>query len=483
METKTDPTPTLPKGEGSNQISVLVVLTVIGLLLYLPLWLGTIYISHVQHARGIDPVLPTLPSDSYGYKVLADNLAEHHCFSASPTCAVSETFRTPGYPAFLAAFDTFGSPFVASFVQCLLALLTGYFLYKISRVYLSERWSLWIMIIFLLEPSVILYSLTFLSDILFTFLIVVSAYFLLKAKPSFWMLCSIGALLALSALVRPISLFLLPVYAIFYFLLYFPFQKLSIKSFCKSVTVLCIGFAVLILPWMIRNKVETGTFIFSTVSGYNLFVYNVPMFVSAETGQSVSSIQAQMYKDAGLTGQDISQAQYQSKVMSVSEKIIFAHPFSYAAFHLVKTIPFYISSSVENTQLVIGEMLPGASSPERPALTSYILSHDVKGLSRALSAQGPIVFENMLWLIVTLLALASVCIVFWYQKSNYRKEYVVRTLFLVVMMLYFGILTGPVSSPRYRLPAEPFMFLAAALCISLGISLAIDICIRKKQSV
>jgi glucan phosphoethanolaminetransferase (alkaline phosphatase superfamily) len=67
----------------------------------------------------------------------------------------------------------------------------------------------------------------------------------------------------------------------------------------------------------------------------------------------------------------------------------------------------------------------------------------------------------LFWLIVCILAAITVCVALW-RDHTLKKKQTVFILLAAALVLYFAVLTGPVSFPRYRLPAEPFMFTLAA---------------------
>lgn len=76
--------------------------------------------------------------DANEYNALAHNLADRHCYSVLPDCEPA-TFRTPGYPLFLAAiYQAGGGNRAVRLVQFVLHALTAYLLYETAILYFSE---------------------------------------------------------------------------------------------------------------------------------------------------------------------------------------------------------------------------------------------------------------------------------------------------------------------------------------------------------
>ncbi len=407
--------------------------------LYVPVWFGTIHIARVQRVSGVVVTLPVYGSDSLQYKTLADNLLQKKCFILTD-CSNPDIFRVPGYPLFILFFSFFGGLFAVTFVQIVLTVFTGFLVYKIASLYIKEKWALWVGIIFLLEPSVIVHSLVLLSDMPYVFLIVCATYLLLRSTPSIRTMSVISGLLAVSVYFRPISLYILPVYVIAYIFLYEPVSRESMRSIGKRVCITMCVFLVCVVPWMMRNYVQTSVFTMSSVASYNLFYYNVPMFLSHDTGRSEEEVRTQIMEENHLTFGDLSKPENLSKISTIATGVILHNPVRYAYFHIYKTTSFFFGSGIKTTLLSLNTLFP-SDTVDNVDVQSESISKNV------------VLFERLFWFLLCVLSLCAL------MSREYRKQVIV----LLVFISYFAILTGPVSYSRYRLPAEPFLFLSAGI--------------------
>lgn len=420
------------------------VLCFICLLIYLPLWLWTIHVHNIQNALGHTP-LPVFSSDSSGYKQLAENLLHYRQFVDVPG-GTPQTFRTIGYPFFVASIVfLFKSYFVVTLVQIFLTFISAYFIYKIVERVHSVKWALISSILFVLEPAVVMHSLVIMSEILYVFLLTFSVYILVCHKDYKYSVFLSGVVAGLSALVRPISLFL-PIFYILWFIL----SNLSnYKIYLKQSVLFVLGFVFMVLPWTIRNYHETGFFTFSTVSSVNIFYYNLPQFISWKTGVSVNTASADLVKNYSIDLTELGSPQNAQKFNRMGLDILKQYPFSYTYFHLVKTIPFFLSSSLKNDRYFYDLVTYGTIKPS-PNLSGIILSGNIFALGKAVWGELAYSLEELFWLGIFLVMFFGV-----FNKEN-RK----LVIFSSGVVLYLAIATGPVSYSRFRIPALPFIFIS-----------------------
>jgi hypothetical protein len=67
----------------------------------------------------------------------------------------------------------------------------------------------------------------------------------------------------------------------------------------------------------------------------------------------------------------------------------------------------------------------------------------------------PSSLERMVWLVLFILAFAAP-----FVTAGRQRRF---TVFSVIMILAIAMLASPIAQPRYRIPAEPFIWLSAAL--------------------
>lgn len=207
-----------------------------------------------------------LASDELDYHSLASNLSSIGTYGSldKPTA-----YRPVGYPAFLAiVYSTFGNnSLFAKVVQSILDTLTAILLFLILRSK-SLVGSFLVLSLWLFYPSAILYSNLLLSETVFTFLLVLLGFILLREnRKQFTHNLLIGILFGFLGLIK--SWFL-----IFLFPLLVFHKKLSFSE--KDLAVLIMGLFCVIAPWLVRNYQTFNTFSLSLNGGTNLYIGNNP---------------------------------------------------------------------------------------------------------------------------------------------------------------------------------------------------------------
>lgn len=187
------------------------------------------------------------------YNPLALSLVQNHGFSIEG----EQIARiTPGYPLFLALiYYLFGYNYsMVYIVQFLLLAGIGIIVYFIAKRHLklSSTFSFLASAMVVTWPYFILYSTLILTEILFTFLLLLSVYFLLELQenPSLYNSLISGGVLGATTLVRPVTL-LLPFWAVFFFFVFL--RKWRKKAYLLKTILILVVFIVTLAPWTIRN--------------------------------------------------------------------------------------------------------------------------------------------------------------------------------------------------------------------------------------
>lgn len=429
------------------------IIVLVGLLVYLPVWIWTIHIAYTQTGH-TQVILPVLGSDSQEYSLLATGLKSNHCFSLD-MCQTAETFRTIGYPLFVVVTMLFfNNLFFTTFVQCALVLVTGYLLFSILNQFTSLKLSSIGLLLFLLNPNVIQHALLILSDTVFVFLIV-WAFYLTICREGRRNAVFAGVIIGLSILVRPVSIFILPLYTLADYFFNAPSYRVLVKNFLLSF----VGLGVIVFPWVIRNYIQTGAYGVSSVSSYNALYYNVPMFIASKTGRSVEDVRNELIRNSGVPLSELKDLSASDSLLKTASKNVWADPIGYGVYHIAKTIPFFFGSSIKNIQLSYNLFYDDDMDRQftESSISDALLSFNIKKTTQVLWKEGGVLLERLAWLLLVVLSFVGL----W---DNKRRSIVVVSLLFV---FYFAILTGPVSYVRYRLPAEPFIFIAALAGVAL----------------
>ncbi|MBN2209466.1 MAG: glycosyltransferase family 39 protein [Candidatus Coatesbacteria bacterium] len=182
-------------------------------------------------------------------------------------------FLPPGYSFFLAGvYWLFGHSFFAvRFVQAILGALTVVFAYLLTKQMFEEkvaRLGAWILAFY---PQSVQFADLMQTEtvFLFFFLLAMIFYFRTLRGGSQWNTVSAGLFFGVSALVRSIIIFYLPL-IVGFFLLF----KRDRQMIVRSVMVTLIMLAA-IAPWTIRNYAVLDAFVpINTKAGWDFFQHN-----------------------------------------------------------------------------------------------------------------------------------------------------------------------------------------------------------------
>ena len=219
-------------------------------------------------------------------------------FTGQPT-----SYYPPGYPWFLGVIawlqvhGPFGNflPLAAGLIQAVLGALTAAFAAIVGRRLVSPRAGILAAIGIAIYPNLVFHTGAMLSETLYNFLFLAFLAVLLErpwpAGLSNQRITAAAVLYGLAVLVRPISLVIVPVLLIVWYM--------STRSWSRALrwTGLTVGIVVaLILPWTIRNEVRMHAFVaLSTNTGDNLCIGHHPgangAFALAEACNSGEGVQ------------------------------------------------------------------------------------------------------------------------------------------------------------------------------------------------
>ncbi len=195
--------------------------------------------------------------DSYGYNKLALSLASGNGLAydmKNPTL-----FRGPVYPLFLSGiYSIFGYNFtIARIAQSLLGAAMCLVFFYLSRQYLDKTLSKQVLIALALHPVLIALSSSLLSELLFTFLLGLSAIALTYGfgKKNNLAYFISGLLFGVTTLTRSITAYFAP-FLLCAQLIFYKNKKLILSH----ITLFLCGQLLLILPWTLRNYAVSGQF-------------------------------------------------------------------------------------------------------------------------------------------------------------------------------------------------------------------------------
>ncbi|MFC1888813.1 ArnT family glycosyltransferase [Thermodesulfobacteriota bacterium] len=203
------------------------------------------------------PWLMVYHFDSTRYVMIARNLVEGNGFSASSESPyLYETYRTPGYPAFLAACLLVDGDnlVVARYCQLLFSVLLCYIVFRMAKQVFGPMPGLFAAGVFACYPFEIYYFSKILTEELTTFFLAACVCMLVLSSRSLFDFLA-GLLLAIATLVKPSTL-LLPVFLGAGIVLA---EGLRARA-ARRILFFLVGFAPLLLLLGLSNLHHTGRF-------------------------------------------------------------------------------------------------------------------------------------------------------------------------------------------------------------------------------
>ncbi len=236
-------------------------IVVLGLLL---VKLGFALIVVPKYADQIRPLYGIGPADNY--LSIAKNIDAGHGYRFTPQTSLT-LMREPGYPFFLAGllrvFDNDHE--LAIVANIIFTSLAAFLLSSLARSVSAARWvSVAAPLLFMLHPGVILSELRYGYESLFTLLVLVFLWLLLKAQRTGRTADYVEAGLALgvASAVRSTAL-LFPAFLIVHDLILKGGWKSAVRAAWRAALVLACALIAL-SPWIIRNEMLVGKFVPTT---------------------------------------------------------------------------------------------------------------------------------------------------------------------------------------------------------------------------
>lgn len=193
------------------------------------------------------------------YNEIAQNLSDNKGFTWRDNSPANEA---PGYPYFLAViyFTTGYNHTAVKIIQILLLGLIGVFAYfTCKRLSIKFALALPAALVVAVWPYFLLYSNLILPEIILALTLIISIFLLLlfQKTPTYLKAISLGIILGLAVLIRPMAL-ILPLWMSFGIFAFIPKFRKS-ENFLKLVVLITV-FVVTLSPWAIRNYREFNQF-------------------------------------------------------------------------------------------------------------------------------------------------------------------------------------------------------------------------------
>lgn len=384
-----------------------------------------------------------LTPDSHDYVRLAGGLA-HGQFGEPGR---PEIFRVPGYPVFLSVVGLVSkSPAWVCLIQALLDVVTCALVWRLGRRVFGERAGRWALLFQATSVVSITYCSRVLSETLFTLAMVGLASLLAeewstqRRRPAVGAL-AVGVLVAVSSYVRAIG---------------GPLVVLVVAGFLATRrwrAALTAGAAavVLLLPWHLRNRAQTGFAGFSTVAAVNSYRYNACMLLAEQNGIPFAEQQARIDAEFSALADARAVAEFARRE---GWRAIASRPARYAVLHL-RTIPRNLFPAVGDLLQTFGVRVGGSGT--LAVLQTQGLVAAVRHYFSGRWAWAVAVLPCVLWLglVCGLAAVGGWMLI----REHWRQPAVWLT---GLAALYFLVAPGGAAHPRFGVPLMPLISVLAA---------------------
>lgn len=387
--------------------------------------------------------------DAIRYHVMAIELIEQGAFGEFSQA------RTPIYPIFISAiYSVFGQhPWVVLLFQIFISIGSILLVYKIARLWFNEKIALLAAGLMAIDPYGILYTQNLLTETIFVFLLLLGIYCALKLYHEQKLTLGVlsGIILALATLTRPIS-FYFPLILLFIFILA---PQLKLRKRIGLISLFGLLYLGGIGVWCLHNYQQYGHFKISSNTPRGLLTI-AARIESRQTGGDVIEIREQhqttLLQQAGTT--DFNSFQAAEYYQQYAQPYIRKNFSDFTALSIIGLGNIYTGLSTNE----FGKFLRWRKS-ELPynAPSERNWTNKIQDFLRVKSP-AKIVLAFVIGPL--LLALYWLFLIGAFRLLKDKQYFILATILMIIV--FFTLISSPIGSPRYRLPFMPFVMMTAA---------------------
>lgn len=374
--------------------------------------------------------------DSEQYLLLGASLRQRLSYSWNHE---PNTFRTPGYPLLLALLD--GNIRLVILAQALLGGMTVLLTGLIGWRWFGARIGLLAGALLALDVPSVFSSGMVMSEVLFTFSVVLATWLLwMRGETGVrvlnWSSLPAGLALGFAVLVRPVAL-----------LAFAPLGAILVaRRRWAALTVMLAAYLLLPAVWVGRNYLHYGRIGLTSNGGYNLLYANAAAVKGdlERTGWDQARIELARSFTAGLTSDNPLELSEQMTRKATS--IILEAPLRYV-WVCIRGVPRVIAG-IKADDLVLRTI-----SDKVAAVQGSVL------LGPGYASSG---VRLAVWLLASVEVLTAVGALVLALFSLLQKAGRTEKVLLLALAFYFVAVALPFTDGRFRVPAMPFLYLAAA---------------------
>ncbi len=396
-----------------------------------------------------------LGPDSWSYMEPARNLLNTGAFwRGGLATGQPELLRTPGYPLFLllCGLGQNYSYGVTQFAQVGLGVATVFLTYLLGARLVNRAVGLWAAGLQSISIGSILASVWVMSDCLFSFLLALALLLLVRhfQEGSWWPVPLAAVLTAGATYVRPIAIFLVPL--VLAVLLYRP------RAWARAVAFALI-FGALVTPWYLRNH-AAGYDGFCSVGDQNLLSYEAPGVQAAIEKIPIERAKRELEDFHARRIGELKFRPDSGPAMNlagqIGKRVIFAHPLVWLRVHLVTSLNSMLPATPGILQsLGITRGYKGTLAVlQRRGLTAAAKTYFGDNLKALLLVTPELILLTIEYGLGALFAFAMI--------RRHKLHWGRAGWLMALTVLAFIFVSGTTGMPRFRVPVEPLLNIAAA---------------------
>ncbi len=392
-------------------------------------------------------------ADSQRYLDLSDSLAKGH-FNLPGSLELLENpwpyelFRTPGYPVFLLGIKSINRNYLPGLfgVQIILDLIFIIICFMLARRWAGARAGIVAAFFATVDVSHIAHCNLIMSDILCTTLLSLAFWHLLVGRS--WPVSALmmnALLLSLAFLVRPLSLPLVGLFAV-----YLLFQKVA---WAKVLLFVLLAIAIP-FSWLVRNHQLSGDWILSSAYEFNLNIVMASKLKAYAEGISRQDAEAVLTLEARQRLSELGLSHWR-EVLTKTGSAIFSAERIYLPWLIVRSTGELLFAGERRLLLQV----LGRSNSERSAsigegpqsLDLAAQRLKARPAVELMLVLMQIAFNFLIWVL-------AICgLIFLYRNHQRRPAFLISA-----SILYFIAASLVVASARMRLPFSALLFAVAA---------------------
>lgn len=312
-----------------------------------------------------------------------------------------------------------------------------------------------------LWPNLIVNSASLLSDtlflLIFTAMLLVAAHYLREATPrrAGWA----GLLCGLSIMTRTVTQFLpfalivaAPAVALY--------QRKGMRAALLAALLVALGAILPVAPWLVRNVALFGAWELTTQKGSHLTNWVLPLVRQAQDGTphetAAREIEGRFFdrlRAQGIEPQTMPPFERSKAFTALAMEELSAQPASAIAKAWLKGAAVNLVAPAITVDPRVRRAREGSFyNDPSPGLIGRMQAY----LATSTPAMRP-------WIIGALVLSAVSLGLQAYGLARLARRLPWAAIFAALLILYVLLVTGPILSPKYRLPAEPVLIVLAAL--------------------